>query len=107
MGQDNVAHPDDLVGRGLANGITRTGTLRFRPDLIDLNRKRSLSYTEDSVSEDLTKHVLDLAQGSPENEMSGQLTPIRQAKSGISLNTQLRYDKYPFISTFPYFRNRC
>ncbi len=32
--------------------------LRFRPDLVDLialDRKRSLSYTEDSVSEDRTK----------------------------------------------------
>ncbi len=32
--------------------------LRFRSDLVDLielNRKRSLSYTEDSVSEDRTK----------------------------------------------------
>ncbi len=46
--------------------------LRFRSDLVDLielNHKRSLSYTEDSASEDRTKHVLDLVQGWPENEM--------------------------------------
>ena len=46
--------------------------LRFRSDLVDLielNRKHSLSYTEDTVSEDRTKPVLDLVQGWPENEV--------------------------------------
>jgi len=46
--------------------------LRFRSDLIDLiepNRKRILSYVEDSANEDRTKHVLSLSKGWPENEM--------------------------------------
>ncbi len=46
--------------------------LSFRSDLVDLiepNRKPSLSCVEDSASEDRTKHVLDLHQGWPENEM--------------------------------------
>ena len=45
---------------------------RFRSDLVNLiepNRKPSLSCVEDSVNEDRTKHVLDLVQGWPENEM--------------------------------------
>ena len=37
--------------------------------MIEPNRKRSLSCVEDSANEDRTKHVLDLVQGWPENEM--------------------------------------
>jgi len=38
-------------------------------ELIELNRKHSLSYVEDSANEDRTKHVLILSKGWPENEM--------------------------------------
>jgi len=42
----------------------------FRSDLVDLielDRKRSLSYVEDSANEDRSKHVLSLSKGCPEN----------------------------------------
>ena len=59
--------------------------LRFRPDLADLigrNSKRSLSYTEDSVRENRTKHVLNLPQGCPKNE-------FRECKVIFSLTQSL------------------
>jgi hypothetical protein len=46
--------------------------LRLRPDLVDLivwNSKRGLSDTDYSAREGRTKHVLDLVQGWPKNEM--------------------------------------
>ena len=38
-------------------------------DLIELDRKRSLSYVEDSANEDRIKHVLSLSKGWLENGM--------------------------------------
>ncbi len=63
-----------LIIRVLEKITLQSIALRFRLDLVDLiglDRKRSLSYTEDSDSarEDRTKHVLSLSKGWTENEM--------------------------------------
>ena len=61
--------------------------LRFRSDLIDLiglDRKRSLSYTEDSTREDRTKNGLKMRCENVKLFFLGPLRPMHGMRAALS-----------------------